>query len=131
MSDQRTTILDLIAGRDLPIVRIGAGDKLFLKGDQAPAMFVVVSGSIEVLMLGRLLERVGPGGIVGEMALIDGNMRCAAALTAMDTELVAIEKSQFLELVREEPRFALAVLGVLTRRLQAMNARDARQQQGA
>ncbi len=117
MPDQSPTLVDLISGRDLPIVHVAAGDKLFLKGDAAGAMYVVRSGMIEVLMFGRILERVGPGGVVGEMALIDNNARCAAALTETDTELFTISHEAFYEIVRDEPQFALAVLDILARRL--------------
>ena len=128
MNVNSQTILDLVGERTLPVVQVGAGDKLFLQGDAAGAMYVVRSGMIEVLMFGRILERVGPGGIVGEMALIDQNARCAAALTESDTELVAIDQQAFLDIVREEPRFALAIIKVLARRLRAMNEARARAQ---
>lgn len=115
----RFDILTYAAARHLPRIAIGAGDKLFLKGETADAMYVVVSGTIEVLMFGRILERVGRGGIVGEMALIDGDARCAAALTECDTEVIAIARDTFLDMVREEPKLALAVLHVMAQRLRA------------
>jgi CRP-like cAMP-binding protein len=125
MPDRFVNILDVVGCRALPELHVAAGDKLFLKGEAAECMYVVRSGSVEVLMYGRVLERVGPGGIVGEMALIDGNARCAAALSSVATDLIAVDRAQFLELVREEPRFALAVLGVLCRRLRAINKSQA------
>ncbi|MCB1503922.1 MAG: Crp/Fnr family transcriptional regulator [Hyphomicrobiaceae bacterium] len=125
MTEQRQAILELVANCGLPVHEIAAGDKLFLKGDAAGCMYVVMSGTVEVLMYGRILERVGKGGIVGEMALIDGNARCAAALTGEATKLIAIDRAAFLDLVRREPQFALAVLDVMARRLRAMNARVA------
>lgn len=117
MTDQSVTILDVLAAGEHPRLSLSAGDKLFLKGETADCMYVVNSGMIEVLMYGRVLERVGPGGIVGEMALIDGNARCAAALTETATELIAIGRDEFLTLVRAEPTIALAVLKTLARRL--------------
>ena len=125
MTDQNMDILQIVVGRGLPEKQIGAGDTLFLKGDTAGAMYVVQTGMIEVLMYGRVLERLGPGGIVGEMALIDGNARCAAALTGTDSRLVAIDKKAFYELVRSEPRFALAVIKVLAARLRSLRGATA------
>lgn len=121
MTDQLPSLLELLDKRGLPVVHVGAGEKLFLKGDAAGAMYVVRSGAIEVLMFGRILERVGRGGIVGEMALIDDNARCAAALTEADTDLFAISREAFYDIVRDEPQFALAVLGTMARRLRAMS----------
>lgn len=122
MSAQPFSILELASARNLPRRTLPAGDKLFLKGEEAAAMYVVTRGSIEVLLLGRVLEEVGVGGIVGEMAMIDGNARCAAALTQAETEVIAIDQPAFLELARSEPQFALAVLAVLARRLRAVTA---------
>ncbi len=122
MTDSTFSILELAATRNLPRRTLPAGDKLFLKGDEAAAMYVVSRGSIEVLLLGRVLEEVGVGGIVGEMAMIDGNARCAAALTQAETEVIAIDQPAFLELARSEPRFALEVLAVLARRLRTVTA---------
>lgn len=122
MSADTFSILELATARNLPRRTLPAGDKLFLKGDEAAAMYVVTRGSIEVLLLGRVLEEVGVGGIVGEMAMIDGNARCAAALTQAETEVIAIDQPAFLELARSEPQFALAVLAVLARRLRAVTA---------
>ena len=41
-------ILDLAIARHLPRVTIGAGETLFLQGQAADAMYVVVSGTVEI-----------------------------------------------------------------------------------
>lgn len=120
---QNTTLLDLLAGRELPVVRLAAGEKVFLKGDGAGVMYVVTSGEVEVLLDGRLLERVGRGGIVGELALLDGVDRSAAALVVTDSEVLAIDRAAFLALVAAEPRVALAVLCSIAGRLRRANLR--------
>lgn len=117
MTSAELSILDLLAGHELPTVRLGAGEKLFLKGDGAGRMFIVRSGEVEVLLEGRLLERVGPGGIVGELALLDGIDRSAAALTVTEVEAVSVDRAAFLAIVAAEPRFALAVLCAIAGRL--------------
>ncbi len=67
-----------------------------------------------------MLESVGPGGIFGEMALIDGGPRSAAALAAEATEVAVIDKAAFHALVREEPAFALAIMRLLAERVRRM-----------
>lgn len=123
MTDATPSILDLLAGRELPVVRLAAGEKLFLKGDGAGRMFIVRTGEVEVLLDGRVLERVGPGSIVGELALLDGVDRSAAALTISEVEALAIDRATFLDIVAAEPRFALAVLCAIAARLRRANAR--------
>lgn len=119
-ADQRLPfdIAGFVAPREPSRVHLLAGEKLFLKGDEAKnTMFVVVTGHIDVLLLGRVLDCVGPGDVVGEMALIDCTYRSAAALAQTDCELVAIDRKKFLELVAEQPHFALAVIAIMARRL--------------
>ncbi|HEU5100134.1 MAG TPA: Crp/Fnr family transcriptional regulator [Roseiflexaceae bacterium] len=59
----------------------------------------------------------GPGGIVGEMALIDDRPRSATAVAATDCRLVPIDERRFTFLVQQTPMFALAVMRVMAERL--------------
>ncbi len=98
-----------------------AGEKVFLEDDLGTGLFVVKSGRVDVITYGTVLENVRAGGIVGEMALIDDGPRSAAAIAAEPTEVLAIDKQTFLELIRAEPEFALQVMRILTNRLRRMN----------
>ncbi len=109
--------IDIILRRSVPVRPIEAGEKIFLEHETGNEMYVVVSGRIDVLTFGRVLEQVGPGGMFGEMALIDEGTRSAAALAAEASEVVVIDRDLFAALVREEPGFALAVMRVLAQRL--------------
>lgn len=118
---------DLPLNYDL-LLRLGAksktfdaGEKVFLEDDFGTGLFVVKSGRVDVITYGTVLENVRAGGIVGEMALIDDGPRSAAAIAAEPTEVLAIDKRTFLELIRAEPEFALHVMRVLTNRLRRMN----------
>lgn len=113
----RIDLRDLVRARALPERKLGAGETLFFKGDSAGGMYVVVSGRIDVLIFGRLLDQVGPGGIIGEMALVDCTHRSAAALAQTDATVVALDRPQFLALIAEEPRVALAVMRIMSERL--------------
>lgn len=121
MSDA-VAVIDLIAPFELPLVRLDAGETLFFAGQAGGRMFVVQQGSLEVLRDGRVLERVGAGGIVGEMALAGAADRSAAVLALEASTLFAIDRGAFLEIVARQPRFALAVLDVLAARLRRANA---------
>lgn len=119
-ADAPVDVFDLgafVASRVTERVRLLAGEVLFFKGEAGHTMYVVLAGRIEVVVLGKLLDRIGRGGIIGEMALIDGSDRCAAALVQEDSELVALDRAHFLELIAEEPRLALAVIDILAQRV--------------
>lgn len=113
---------------DALLARVGAtskifdaGEKVFLEDEIGTGLYVVKSGRVDVITYGTVLENVRAGGIVGEMALIDDGPRSAAAIAAEPTEVIAIDKAAFLELVRAQPEFALYVMSVLTNRLRRMN----------
>ncbi len=110
------SLLDASAFRTIP-----AGEKVFLEDEPGRAMYVVRSGRVDIITYGTVLENVGPGGIFGEMAMIDDGPRSAAAIASVDTEVATIDKAMFLELVRRQPEFALAVMRLLAVRLRRMN----------
>lgn len=95
----------------------GTGETVFREGDDATCMYLVRSGAVEVQKDGRTLERVDPGGLFGEMALIDVGSRSADAVMVEGGELVPIEKRRFWFLVQETPYFAQAVMAVMAARL--------------
>ena len=96
---------------------IGAGTAIFKAGDPAEHLFVVKSGAVEIKLGDKVLERVGPGGMFGEMALIDDRDRSADAIAAEDSLVVPIDKKRFEFLITETPFFARTVLKVLVERL--------------
>ena len=109
--------LDILLRPDIPIRRFEPGERIFLEDDAGDAMYVVRSGTVDVVRLGRVLQRIGAGGVFGELALIDGSPRSAAALASEPTEVAVIDKPTFLALVGEEPDFALAVMQLMTDRV--------------
>lgn len=94
-----------------------AGTQIFAEGEPGRNMYVVKDGKVDIVSLGHLLETVGPGGIFGEMALIDKAHRSAGAVAKTNCTLVLIDERRFLYLVQESPFFALSVMGVMADRL--------------
>jgi CRP-like cAMP-binding protein len=98
-----------------------AGTTLFEEGTPGTVMYVVRDGEVAIKVGGREVERVGAGGIVGEMALLDNAPRSAAAVAISRCEIVSIDQRRFLFLVQETPFFALEVMRIMANRLRAMN----------
>lgn len=94
-----------------------AGAQIFAADEPGQNMYVVNDGRVDIVSDGRVLETVGPGGIFGEMALIDKAHRSAGAVAKTDCTLVLIDERRFLYLVQESPFFALSVMGVMADRL--------------
>ena len=100
-----------------------AGQHIFMEGHLGDLMFVVKEGEVDVVVHGKVVETVGPGGILGEMALIDHNPRSATAVAKTECQLVQINEARFQFLVQQTPFFALEVMRVLAHRLRQMDAR--------
>ncbi len=98
-----------------------AGTQIFGEGETGGHMFFVVDGSVEIVVHGKVVETVGAGAMIGEMALIDRLPRSATARAATDAKLVAIDQRRFLFLVQETPFFAIHVMKVMVDRLRHMN----------
>jgi CRP-like cAMP-binding protein len=80
-------------------------------------MYLIVEGEIEVRRGDEILEVVGPGGIVGEMSLIDSNPRSADAYARTACLLAGIDRYKFVSLIQRTPAFALEVMVLMAERL--------------
>ncbi len=119
MSQLRLDFNDLMR-RGAQLRRLDAGERVFLEHEVGDCMYFVRTGRVDVITFGTVLDRVGPGDMFGEMALIDGGPRSAAALAAEPTEVAVIDKDLFQALVDEEPAFALAIMRLLAERVRRM-----------
>jgi CRP/FNR family transcriptional regulator, cyclic AMP receptor protein len=96
-----------------------AGETIFHEGDPAHDMFVIKHGHVAIRLGNRTLAELADRSIFGERALLDTAPRGATAVALTDCELVPISQQQFLLLVSQTPSFALDVMRVLARRLDA------------
>jgi CRP-like cAMP-binding protein len=102
-------------------VQIAAGQVIFRAGEPGDVMYVVKSGKVDIVYAGVLLDTVGTGGIIGEMALIGGEPRSATAIARADCVLTPIDEPRFEALVQQAPYFAVMVMRTLVKRLRLRN----------
>ena len=107
------------------VERFGPGEIIFSAGDQGECVYVVRSGTVTIEAKGLPLEELGPGGIFGELALIDSSPRSATATATTACELVALNERAFLFHVSHTPFFALTVMRVLAGRIRRGSAQPA------
>ena len=86
------------------IMRYSSGKFIMHEGQAGVFMYVVLEGQVAVTIHERIVEKVGPGGMFGEMALIERSERLANAVAETDCVLLAINRNVFLELRSEERR---------------------------
>ncbi|HXZ53829.1 MAG TPA: cyclic nucleotide-binding domain-containing protein [Burkholderiales bacterium] len=115
--------VDLFHAESTELVAFRAGDTVFREGDPGDLMYVVREGSVELRVKGQLVETLGPGGVLGEMALIEHAPRTATATAKTDCTLVPIPEKRFMFMVQQTPHFALQIMKVMAERLRSMDAR--------
>lgn len=102
-------------------IRYQAGDIVFSQGEPGDSMYVVKEGEVEVLVGDKVVDTAVPGGILGEMALIDSNARSATARAKTECSLIPINERRFRFLVQQTPFFSIYVMRILVDRLRKMN----------
>jgi len=99
------------------VVRYDKGKIIMVAGQAGALMYVVIEGRVSISIRGATVERVGPGGEFGEMALVDQSPRAANAVADSDCALLAFNRNVFLNLVKSEPSFGIALLSATAERL--------------
>ena len=82
-------------------------------------MFVLATGSAEVIVNNRVVEELQHGNIVGELGIVSPGPRSATVVATTDCEFVAVDEKRFQFLVQQTPFFATQVMRVLAERLRA------------
>jgi CRP/FNR family cyclic AMP-dependent transcriptional regulator len=107
--------------KDADAERHAAGTCLFQAGDPGHEMFVVIEGTVDLLVHDKVVETVETGGAFGEMALVEKLPRVATAVVTSDAKVVRIDERRFLFLVQQNPFFSLQIMAVMAERLRRMN----------
>lgn len=100
-----------------------AGEIIFREGDAADAFYVVAEGHVRIVsdaISERVaLARLGPGQYFGEMALVAGAPRSAAAIADSDGVLLALGADDFSALLQASPALRTAMERVAAHRAAA------------
>jgi CRP-like cAMP-binding protein len=99
-----------------------AGSAIFRQGDPGELMYIVLDGQVDLYRDGRHLATLGPGEVLGELALIDQGARAATAIARGACTLAPLDRRGFARMVQQTPYFALDVMRTLAERLRAAGA---------
>lgn len=117
------SILQLLSPEELRTLAAGAlpllavpGERIVVEGTQGDSLYVVADGEVEVLIKhdgrDRPVDTMGSGAVIGEMALLTGELRNATA-RAIDTALILqIGPRQYEPILRAHPEW-LDILAVM------------------
>lgn len=99
------------------LVAFPAGAVIFTEGNEGNHMYVVMEGEVCISIKDRVIATARPGEIVGEMALINSDIRSATVTAKTDCQMALIDQSSFESLLKHVPDFTLHVMNVLVNRL--------------
>jgi len=93
-----------------------SGATIVREGQIGVLMYIVLKGKVAIRVGLNVVENVGPGGLFGEMALVDRTPRLASAVAESNCKLLAINRGAFLNLVKHSRRFAASLLAAVSAR---------------
>ena len=108
-------------------IRLQPGEVLFREGDPPTTAFILDEGQVEIRATQRgrqvVLALLGPGAIIGEMAIIDAAPRTATAVALSACCLIALDRAQIAERIEgADPVIRALLQGTLQRYRSALSA---------
>ncbi len=127
----RTPLFESLSEDDLASItrlvrrrQFASNQQVFARGDPAEELLVVALGRFRISVIapdGRELafRTVGPGEIIGEIAVLDEGVRTANMTATAPGEVFALGKASLARLISERPTFARSVIRFLCERLRS------------
>jgi CRP-like cAMP-binding protein len=112
------------------------GTVLFEEGDKGDEAFLIVSGKIQLRKnvlseYPQMLSTVGPGDVVGEMALFDNRPRLAEAMVFEDAEVFVIPRDDFSARLANMNPVMRRILQIMVQRVRRMTDEFMQRKQSA
>ncbi|SVD51224.1 uncharacterized protein METZ01_LOCUS404078, partial [marine metagenome] len=104
---------------------LATGEYLFREGESAAFGYIIKSGRVVIVKSGldgeRVLGELGPGSLLGEMALIDGNPRSASARADEESVVTEITSKTFNDYIRTNPSAARRIMETMAGSIRTVN----------
>jgi len=102
--------------------RVEKGNVLFYQGEQGSTLYLIIKGKVKVVLIGDsgkelVLAILKKGDFLGEMSIIEDEVRSATAIALEPTVFLTIDKENFLSFLTKNPKAMLGVLKELSKRL--------------
>ncbi len=99
-----------------------SGEVIFHRDDPGQVLYVIKEGKVKISLVSPdgqeiVLTVLGKGECFGEFAILDGLPRSADAITLEKVECYTLQRSDFHNAIAKNPKIAIQVLEVLTKRL--------------
>lgn len=100
-------------------VDVTSGEVILFQDDSAPAAYVLVTAHAIVRRNNRKVAELGPGAVVGELALLSDAPRTATVVATTDGTILEVHRRHFLALLGDSPALSRRLLAQLADRLAA------------
>ena len=90
-----------------------AGETLMAEGDFGHSLFLIESGTAEALHEGTTIGDLGPGDVVGEVAVLASGRRIATVVATSPVQALAFFKRDVWGLEKEAPEAARRLRGAM------------------
>lgn len=95
------------------------------RGDDANALYILLQGEVKVFVADErgkevVLRELGPGSVLGELALLAEMPRSASVMTVDDSEFLVLAKRAFTQCLADHPGIAWNLVRALTRQVQML-----------
>ena len=98
------------------------GAQFISQGENGDALFLIIDGQVRVHVqqVGDVAA-LGERQVVGEMSILDSELRSADCFAVGETTLLKLRKAEFDDIMAEKPEIARSIIRVLTSRLRSKN----------
>lgn len=102
--------------------KVKKGNVIFSHGEQGSTLYLIIKGRVKVVLIGEsgkeiVLAVLKKGDFLGEMSIIEDEVRSATAIALEPTVFLTIDKENFLNFLMKDSRAMLGVLKELSKRL--------------
>ena len=101
------------------------GEVIFKEGDKGEGMYVVQSGKVRITRQTAsgevVLNTIGSGDILGEMAIFDKLPRSATASALGEARVLSVDKTKFFRLISGDPTTAFKIIESMSSRIRNLN----------
>ncbi len=104
------------------VVRFYEGRQIMKEGNPGTTMYIVLEGRVTIAINNKIVEKLVPGGVFGEMALVDQSPRTASAIARTDCALLSINRDTLIGLVKSDPAVGMAMMRCVADRMRYMNS---------
>jgi hypothetical protein len=106
------------------------GETIFHEGEKGDNMYVIQSGTVDVVRRGNegevRLAELGPGEIFGEMAMFGRNIRSATVRAAGEVRVMTVDRKIFMQKIHQDPSLAFRIMEKMSQRIRNLNDELAR-----